>query len=163
MILRLFILLFVLPAFACATSAPQRKAIKPADEVGTGNVSAYGKFLKSYPAGIEVEWASFKKKNEHGLYDVLLRIRGDAAERTGIDGMVLRYEAIHGGMGFDLRFKVDGEWHNRLSSRSRWSSWQDIELYLGTEKFELYVDEDESKKVEPFEMLEHFRAHRGNI
>jgi len=119
----------------------------------TYSVNPYGLALSSLPAGLEVEIAYFKKKNKNNLYDVLMKITGEAAYNAGIDGKVMRYHVNHSGSGYAFSYKKDGAERNRMITRSdSWLNGKSYELYFGNKTFKLYPNKN-SSTVRPLHLL----------
>lgn len=129
---------------------------------GPDQVSKYGKVLKSAQGGLTVEMATYKQKNKHGLNDVLVRITGQPADLAGIDGQIARLEAVPGGTGFDLKYKKAGKSYNRISSRTRWGSWEMLEMYIGNQTYKLYVDDKASASLDALSLEKVFTGKKPN-
>ena len=111
-------------------------------------VNPYGRFLVG--EGVEVEMAEFTEKNDEGLRDVLLKVKGAGAFNAGIDGKTLRYHAVHGGTGID--YKLDGE--TRLLTRNPYDNWYSLmEVLVDGKTISVQEDTARSKDVKPLDLL----------
>lgn len=114
-------------------------------------LNPYGKFL--YGDSLEVEMATFNEKNEHGLNDVLIRVRGAAAYDAGIDGMTYRYKTIPAGTGFNIQ-KPDGSNLMIVRSRGGWfGSWNQAQMFLNGKTFDLWMNESAANDVNVLHLL----------
>lgn len=121
-------------------------ALVHAQETET-QVNPYGQFL--YGDGVEVELAQLSRKNQDGLYDVLLKISGRQAYNAGIDGKVILYQAVHGGTGID--YKTKGK--TRLIVRNPYGdSWGLMEVFLNGKTILVYENSNKSKEVRPLHL-----------
>ncbi len=128
----------------------------------TYDVNPYGVAFKSAQGGLEIEMAVYNKKNKHGLRDVLLKITGQAAHEAGIDGKVIRYNAVPGGSGVDYQYQNKGKTLNRMIKRKRWG-WNDMEVFLVNQTFKVYPDVASSSEVRPIHLLTAFqKAKKGS-
>lgn len=114
-------------------------------------INPYGQMLIG--DGVSVEIATFAEKNKDGLYDVLMKITGGPAFEAGIDGKVIKYTAEPAGTGYNLKF---GD-RNRISVRSPWGAWTQVELYLNGKTHYLAKDSVQSSNVRPLHLLTEFK------
>jgi hypothetical protein len=120
-------------------------------------LSKYGTAFRDEAGTTTVEIATLTKKNKDGLYDALVKITGPGAEKEGIDGKVEFLKAVHAGTGYNLQYEKDGEARNRLSSRTQWGSWENVEIYLDSKTIKLYVDQSATKEVRPLHLLTEYQ------
>jgi hypothetical protein len=109
---------------------------------------------------VVAEMAVLKKKNEHGLSDVLLRIRGALADRAGIDGKTLRYKAVPGGTGCDFTFRSSGREKTRMATRVNGSQTQ-IQMFFGKETIDVLPDLARSEESRPLALLTEYQDRLG--
>lgn len=117
-----FVCLLVLGLSVCVTSSlyASNSVKKNVNEMKTKEVSPYGKFFEA--DGLEVEMAVFQTKNPHNLYDVILKLRGQAAIEEGIDGKAIKYTSEPAGTGVNMIYFVGGETKVRMMTRSPWGA-----------------------------------------
>lgn len=111
-------------------------------------LNPYGKFLEG--DGVEIEMAQFVAKNKDGLNDVLIKMIGANAFSAGIDGKVLKYQAVPGSTGVDYRY----EGSTRMAVRQPYSDSSSVmQVFLDGKTIKLNEDKDRSKKVRPLHLL----------
>jgi hypothetical protein len=124
-------------------------------------INPYGRAFKG--TGIIVEMAIFTEKNESGLNDVLLKITGTDAYSEGIDGKVLRYRAVHAGIGVDFQIDIDGKPITRMLSRDSSGNWGHCEVLIGNRSHHVYLDEELSKQVLPPFLLNTYKCGNSGL
>lgn len=120
-------------------------------------VNPYGQFYTDTDGQLSIELAWFEEKNEHGLYDALIKITGRAAYNEGIDQQTLLYTTYPAGTGFNFSYQKDGEDCTRMLTRSSWGSWKFLELFVNGETFKIYPDEKKAKDVRPLHLLTEYK------
>ncbi|MBL4606548.1 MAG: hypothetical protein JKY01_01800 [Pseudomonadales bacterium] len=120
-------------------------------------INPYGISLTDSTSGLEVEIAYFNEKNADGLYDVLMRISGEAAFNAGVDGKVIRYTVKNSGLGYAFSFKKGDSERNRMTTRNNnWLFGKSYDLYFGNKTFNLYPNNN-SSAVRPLNLLSEYK------
>ncbi|VAX26742.1 hypothetical protein MNBD_NITROSPIRAE01-251 [hydrothermal vent metagenome] len=137
-------------------------ALKPKKEENiiakNNDVNPYGVYFESSPPGLEVEMAVFSDKNDAGLRDILLKIRGEAAHHSGMDGETRKYTAFRSGSGVSWGFQEGKKRKTRMSSRKRWWSWSAFELYVGGKTFSVSPVAASFNAVRPLHLMTEYKT-----
>lgn len=127
------------------------------------DLSNYGKVFVSRDGQTTLEIVPFKVKNAKGLQDALIRVRGPIAESEGIDGKIIRHQAIHAGTGMNFQYYSNErkKWLNRMGSRDSWWGSKFYELwYGGTGSVKIWLDENASKELNTKHFWSEFKKQK---
>lgn len=111
-------------------------------------LNPYGRLLVG--DGIEVEFAQYAKKNQHGLYDALIKMTGANAFSGGVDGATLRYEATHGPNN-GINYRRNGQ--VVLAVRTYGGGWSSMQVFLDDKTISVFEEKDRSGSVRPLHLL----------
>lgn len=124
-------------------------ALSASVRADTGPVlNPYGRWLVG--DGVEVEFAQYAKKNQHGLYDALIKMTGVNAFSGGVDGETLRYEASHGPNN-GINYRRNGQ--VVLAVRTNGGGWSTMQVFLDSKSISVFEDKDRSGSVRPLHLL----------
>ena len=121
-------------------------------------VNPYGTFLQDTAGLVSLELGFLKAKNEAGLHDVLVRLRGFLAHQAGLDGRTVLCRVVPAGRGADFRATIDGVEHCLLTSRTPWGNWRRMQVHLDGRTVDVKEIESQSGQVRPLHLVTALQA-----
>lgn len=120
-------------------------------------INPYGEILTGDE--LKVELVYMKEKNEYDLYDVLLKITGEPARQAGIEGKVIKYDAIPQGFpgDFDYRLKLGDTEQTRVQVRLVGNRHY-FTVVFGEKKYTVDFDQQLTRDADPRRLLKEYLA-----